>query len=550
MASNNLTVEQSYVFMNSLFNQATGKTLSLTSVNTKDFVTVGQAVLKTGFEQTLNAIGVVLDRTIFSVRPYRAKFRGMMVDEVRFGGITRKINYMDSEAEADAAYQTVNGQSIDPWVVKKPGVLQMNFYGSNSYQRHVTIYRDQLYTAFQSAEQFGEFIGGIITTMVNNIEVDRENECRAAIINMVTGKYVADSNNVKSVLREYYLETGVLLTSTTMYNDQYFVPFVKWLYAYINTLCDQMAEYGIKFHMNVTGKNISRHTPDNRLKAYLSSSIMNKVAANVMSSIFNPDRLKTIDFESVVYWQNINKPLDMKAKPTYLKRSDGSLVESVTDVTVTGLLGVLFDEDAMGVVIKHDETAASPYNPRGRYYNMFYAYNHQYWNDFTENVIALYAADQEYFLAFSRSGGGLMPKGINISVGSPTTRTMTIDALIGDVIVRDIGNDEDGGNTGYSSIIKGAIVSVTSGDTDVFTVADLDTAAGTFKLTPVAVGSTTITVVATIDGTSHTFEYPVSITANPSKNINIINPDDSLESDQSEVTKDQQETKTTKSKKA
>ena len=527
MASNNLTVEQSYAFMNSLFNQATGKTSSLTSVNTKDFVTVGQAVLKTGFEQTLNAIGVVLDRTIFSVRPYRAKFRGMMVDEVRFGGITRKINYMDSEAEVDAAYTTSDGESIDPWVVKKPGVLQMNFYGSNSYQRHVTIYRDQLYTAFQSAEQFGEFIGGIITTMVNNIEVDRENECRAAIINMVTGKFVADYSNVKSVLREYFIETGVLLDTHTMYDDQNFVPFVKWLYAYINTLCDQMAEYGIKFHMNVTGKQISRHTPDNRLKAYLSSSIMNKVAANVMSSIFNPDRLKTIDFESVVYWQNINMPFDMKAKPTYLKVSDGSLIESETDVSVTGLLGVLFDEDAMGVVIKHDETAASPYNPRGRYYNMFYAYNHQYWNDFTENVIALYAADQVMY--------GGYKNGLSTNLNSITgSGTITVTPYIADSIP-----DYPTQAISYRAVNLGSaskLISVESNDTDVCTISNIDQTGRSFDVAKVAAGSTTLTIKIEIYGK----EYILT----PS--VTFVNSKNEVE----EETEDQQETKVARSKKA
>lgn len=530
MASNNLTVEQSYAFMNSLFNQATGKTSSLTSVNTKDFVTVGQAILKTGFEQTLNAIGVVLDRTIFSVRPYRAKFRGMMVDEVRFGGITRKINYMDSEAEVDAAYTTTDGESIDPWVVKKPGVLQMNFYGSNSYQRHVTIYRDQLYTAFQSAEQFGEFIGGIITTMVNNIEVDRENECRAAIINMVTGKYTADYSNVKSVLREYFLETGVLLDTHTMYDDQNFVPFVKWLYAYINTLCDQMAEYGVKFHMNVTGKKISRHTPDNRLKAYLSSSIMNKVAANVMSSIFNPDRLKTIDFESVVYWQNINTPLDMKAKPTYLKASDGSLIESETDVTVTGLLGVLFDEDAMGVVIKHDETAASPYNPRGRYYNMFYAYNHQYWNDFTENVIALYAANQVIYADYV-SGG-------NHNYNITWAGTYTIIPYIGDNIP-----DLTTQSISYHAAAlnkASTLVSVVSNDTTVCTVSNVNSSTNNFDVAKVAAGSTTLTVKIKIYGKEYTFTPTVTFAQSTNNNADREN----------EVVEDQQETKATRSKKA
>lgn len=549
MASNNLTVEQSYAFMNSLFNQATGKT-SLVSVSSKDFVTVGQAVLKTGYEQTLNAIGVVLDKTIFSVRPYNAKFKGMMVDNIRFGGITRKINYIDSEAEADAAYTTSDGESVDPWVVKKPKVLQMNFYGSNSYQRHVTIYRDQLYTAFQSAEQFGEFIGGIITTMVNNVELDRENECRAALINMITGKFTADSANVKSILREYYLETGVLLNTQQMNNDTYFVPFIKWLYSYINTLCDQMSDYSQMFHMNVSGKAISRHTPANRMKAYMATTVLNKVAANVMSSIFNPERLKAIDFEAVTYWQSIKKPLSVKAKPTYLKVSDGSLIASESDVVIDNLLGVLFDEDAMGVTIKHDETAASPYNPRGRYYNMFYAYNHQFWNDFTENCVVLYANDQEYFLRLGASVSG--PYYINnASIVAAASQTYQIYPYLGDTGVSRVSDNI----TRATQLDNGTFVSVESSDTTVATVvaaADHSSGLHQITVTGVAAGTAVITTKININGVVCVFNNTITVTA---ANVGAKGDPEVAEvaeaaevAEVTEVAEDQEKTKATRKK--
>lgn len=398
MAGNNLTVEQSYQFMTNLYEQAVGKTTPIAVVDTGSFVSVGQVVLKSGFEQTLNAIGVVLNRTIFSIRPYAAKFKGINVDTERFGGMRRKINYIDTTPEESAPYTLVDGQSVDMYKVNKPKVLQMNFYGSNAYQRHITIMESQLTTAFNDAAEFGRFIGGIITNMTDTIEQDRENESRATLINMAAGKFLADSANAVNVLQAYYDETGVELTPATMYAPANYENFVKWFYSYVNTLCDSLSERSYKYHMNVTGKEIARHTPENRMKAYMSAGMLNKIAASVLSSVFNEDRLKMIDFEKVVYWQNINEPTKITATPTYLNVTDGSLVTAEAAVSIDNMLGMIFDEEALGINIKDTAVLSSPVNASGRYYNLFYHYHMQYLNDFTENCVIFYAG------AVNRSG--------------------------------------------------------------------------------------------------------------------------------------------------
>lgn len=387
MAANNLTFEQSAAFLTDLYEQASGSKV-IGGVNTSNFVTVAQAVLKTGYDNVISGISQVLSRTIFSVRPYSAKFRGIMVDNQRYGDIVRKINYVDKDIEDDDRLPLTEGASVDQYEIKKPEVLQTNWYGGTTYQQHITIFRDQLDVAFSSADEFGRFISGVIQNVQDQLEQVREAESRAALANFIAGKSAA-SNNVINVLQEYYDETGVNLTVSTMYSDTYYVPFAKWLYAYVQRLSDQLAERTTKFHINVTGKEIHRHTPADRLKMYMSSKAADAIQSIALPSVFGADRLKMIDYEKVVFWQNINTPDEVIATPTYLA-TDGTLTTG-SSTTVNNIMGMLFDEEALGLTIINEWMANSPFNARGGYTNMFWHFTTRMWNDFTENAIVLIA---------------------------------------------------------------------------------------------------------------------------------------------------------------
>lgn len=390
MAVNNLTYEQSYAFLTDLYEQATGQKSTIAVTDTGTFTTVAQAVLKTGYDNIINSISQVLGRTIFSVRPYSAKFRGISVDAQRWGAITRKINFVDTPIEADDRMTLTDGQAVDQWVVRKPVVLQTNFYGSTEYQKHITVFKDQLDAAFQNAAQFGSFIGGLMQNIADQLEQVKEAEARGVLINFMAGKYAGDTDNAINVLQAYYDETGVQLTPATMYNQTNYVDFTKWLYAFINTLTEKMAERTQKYHINVTNKEVMRHTPADKLKAYMSANALNKIDSTVLSTIFNPDRLKMIDFEKVTFWQNIDEPDKISAKPTYLQ-ADGTLKTETNAVTVDNVIGVLFDEEALGITTESTWMQSTPMNARGGYYNIFYHFRQKTWNDFTENGILLYA---------------------------------------------------------------------------------------------------------------------------------------------------------------
>lgn len=388
MAVNNLTFEQSAILLTDLYEQATGQK-SLSPIDTATFTTVAQAVLKTGYDTVINSISQVLSRTIFSIRPYNAKFNGIFVDQERWGNIVRKINFVDGDIEDDEREPLSDGQSVDQYVINKPKVLQTNFYGFNKYQRHITIFRDQLDVAFTGPEEFARFMSGLIQNLLDQLEQIKEAEARSCLANFIVGKVNVD-NGVINVLQEYYNETGVELTPATMYQETYYISFVKWFYGYVNRLTLMLAERTEKYHINVTDKEVMRHTPAYMLKAYLSARMMTSIDSVALPSIFGADRLKMIDWEAVNYWQSIDSPESVYTKATVLQ-SDGTLRTMEAARRVDNVIGVLFDREALGITRKSEWTAATPFNARGGYSNIFYHFGYASWNDFTENGLILVA---------------------------------------------------------------------------------------------------------------------------------------------------------------
>lgn len=388
MAANNLTFEQASAFLTDLYEQASGsKAIAVT--DTASFVTVAQATLKTGYDNVINSISQVLGRTIFSVRPYNAKFAGLQVDAQRYGDITRKINFVDGDVENDERLPLTDGGSVDMYKINKPKILQTNFYGGATYQRHITIFKDQLDTAFQSYEEFSRFISGVMQNVMDQLEQIKEAESRAALVNFIGGKNAGDTTNVINVITQYNADTGSSVTAADLFNETNFVPFSKWLYAFINGLMRKMSDRSTKYHINITGKELHRHTPANRMKAYMSARFLDNIDSVTLPTIFGADRLKMIDWEAVSYWQNINDPEHIIATPSYLA-ADGSITVAKKQ-DISGIVGVLFDEEAVGLTRINEWSERTPFNAAGGYSNIYWHFTQRYWNDFTENGVVLIA---------------------------------------------------------------------------------------------------------------------------------------------------------------
>lgn len=383
--ANDLTFNQVSTILNGVLEQATGQK-SIAATNTAQFVTQAQTALKIGYDPIMNAVSQVLGRTIYSVRPYTAKFRGIMKSEQQWGNHVRKINYVDKDFEDAQEWTLTDGSAVDQYKINKPGILQTNFYGFEVYQRSITTFRDQLENAFQGPDQMGEFFTGAMQNASDQIEQAHENMSRASVANFIGGKVAGDTSNVIHLLTEYNAYSGASLTAETMRAPENFEPFIKFAYARIKTIAGLMSERSTKFHVNVEGSEIMRHTPADRLKMYVLAQELNTIQTTVLSSVFNERFLRLVDYEEVNFWQSIDTPASVNVQASYLG-TDGEIKTAVSATQTNGVFAVLFDEEAIGQTTNNRSVDVTPYNAAGKYWNTFFHFTERYWNDFTENGV-------------------------------------------------------------------------------------------------------------------------------------------------------------------
>lgn len=382
---NTLTIEQTSAVLNDVLAQVTGSKV-IGTVTPENFVSVATTVLKQDYDVTLKAISQVLSRTIFSVRPYTRKFKGLEADEIRYGNHVRKLNLSDLPFEDDQRYTLEDNISVDMYKVRKPKVLQVNMYGQETFQTHYTVFRDQLDVAFSSMEDFGRFLAMVAQNLSDTIEQAHESLARATVANFINGKVKGDTPNVIKLVTVYNDMTGATLTPDTVKQPQNFVPFVKWMYGYLSTISSLLTERTVKYHINVTDHEIARHTPASMQSLYLYSPELNNIRTSVLSDVFNPDFLKLAYTEQVNFWQSIDTPMGINNKPEYLLPDGTTKVEEEAVVT-SNVFGLMCDVEAMGYTVVNQWTATTPFNAAGGYSNIYFHFTDRYWNDFTENAV-------------------------------------------------------------------------------------------------------------------------------------------------------------------
>lgn len=397
MAVNSMSFSQSATLINEVLEQMTGQE-AIAPVDEAEFVAVGTTLLQTGYDALNTAVSQVLTRSIYSSRAYEPIYPSIERDTATWGGIIRKVTTLDLEFIDDEAYNVADGNGIsdcDPFLVNRQKAVQFNWYGGNTKELLVTVTEQQLRQAFSGSAEFGSFMAAQAQNLVNQINQKIEAESRITVNNMIGASLVADDDRVIHLLTEYKAETGnATITADNYLSAAEFEPFAKWMYGRLNTLKAFMAERSGKYHANITtyngaalSKPIMRHTPSQYLNIWMLTDFMNQVDASALSGIYNQQLLSIGGYERVNYWQSIDAPSAINVIPNVLD-TDGTCAAYSDGVEETGIVGVLFDDEALGITVI-DEGVRSIENPRGRYFNNWYNWVCRFYNDQTENFVVL-----------------------------------------------------------------------------------------------------------------------------------------------------------------
>lgn len=404
--ANTLTPTDVYAIINAMAREMGGDVSTLTAVDTTTFATAGEQMLRVGATNTLNALSIVIGRTIVSARPYRGRFRIIMKTPAEWGGIERKISFYATKREPARDFNTnlnaaqlVDGASIDPWVIAKDYPLEMNFAGFKVSQKSYTTWLYQLKQAFKSEGEFAEFVRGRLVNIANDLEVEQDAENRLQVLNAIGATYNTGNARQKvNMTAEFNAAKGTSYTTADLLGAQ-FKEFMEFFVAKLKGDMELAREYNTMFHIyparNDDGGNaleLKRHTPPEMRRLLLYMPLVRQAETEVFASLFNDSYVKLDNYEGVEYWQNPNVPAGVSVTPNQLNTANGQSVNG-TAVALDNVLAVFFDRDALATSVKLEEVYTSPINPRGAYFNTFYHWAMNYKYDPTENMVVYYMAD-------------------------------------------------------------------------------------------------------------------------------------------------------------
>lgn len=382
-----LSAKQIYTIVNEVASQAMGSK-ALAVVDNAGLVALGNTVL--GSNETknnfINALTDRIGRTIVSFRAYHSHFPDFERDSIEWGNILQKLKIGMPDAEEDQSYNLVDGSSVDQYKINKAKVNQLLFTTETPWQTHITVHLDELEKAFVDSTSMGAFISSMFGEVQNRIELAMENlsmDCINNYIAELIKRKTTTPTRVIHLVTDYKNESGYDHTANpknALKDEEFLIYFIKTINKISSTM-EYMTNGIYNDASGVAGETATantRHTPKSEQELMLHIDLVNSLKTNINSKAFNMDQVAIdIPFKKIPFWQSMKSPDAINVKPA----SGGNAINQV------GVMGVIFDREAMGTFKKKYTSLTSPINAAGKYYNVFYHMITMYFNDLTENAV-------------------------------------------------------------------------------------------------------------------------------------------------------------------
>ena len=385
-----LTAKQIYSIVNEVAQQAMGAK-AIGVIDNTGLIALGNTVLGSNdtVNNFINALTDRIGRTIVSFRAYHSHFPDFERDSIEWGNILQKLKVGMPDAEEDQSYNLVDGNSVDQYKINKAKVNQLLFTTETPWQTHITVHLDELEKAFVDSTSMGSFISGMFGEVQNRIELAMENLSMDCVNNYIAEIYSrrevkGSKNRTIKLLTSYNDATGVDYTTEPLkaLDDEEFLKFTVRLINRISSTMEYMTAGRFNTPANVedtTNNTVyTRHTPKSEQKLMLFIDLVNSLKTNINSKAFNMEQVAIdIPFITVPFWQAIDSPAGI-----HINKSASNAI-----ATISNVMGILYDREAMGTYKKQYNSLTSPVNAAGRYYNVFYHMRTLFFNDLTENAV-------------------------------------------------------------------------------------------------------------------------------------------------------------------
>ena len=370
-----MKVEQIYQLVNTITNEVLGDSV-VVNEDLSNIVDLGDTIVNTAsMDKYVKSLIDHIGKVIFVDRPYKGSAPSVLMDSWEYGSVLEKIT-MDSYpvATQNDTWDLNDGQSYDPNIFTSPKVSAKFYNNKNTFEIPMSFAEKQVKSAFSSVGQLNAFFSMIETAIENSMTIKIDSLVMRTICNMMAQVINGNSSTqVVHLLTTYNTRYGTSLTAANALTTP---EFVRWAVLYMGLYEGRLKKLSTLF--NAGGKE--RFTPDDKLNVILLDEFAKSADVFLQSDVYHNEFTKLPSAETVPFWQGSG---------TGYAFSDTSSINITYDGTTVaddGIIGVMFDHDALGVSCL-DRRVTSNFNPRGEFYNNWYKFDAGYFNDLNENFV-------------------------------------------------------------------------------------------------------------------------------------------------------------------
>lgn len=403
-----LTPKDGRALMVELYKLAIGK--GITILNTSDFVSAGETVLRTGMENVYNSLNMLCCNMVIAGRAYTQKVKLMQTSDDLYNTRFRKISFYSKLPKNAGNFNTdlftnfasgfTAGQNIDngdprstksQWEQSLAIPLEMNFAGLTVWQDCSTEIEDAVKLAFRNEAELIAFVRGYLREHQNDIVQNIENFNRMARLNKVASVYdMADKMpfsvvNLTPAFNEYF---GTSYTSAQLRSPEHFKDFLAFFVSEFKYHSERLTHRSIDYHWSPaktdeTGEDvyILRHTNYDNQHVYLYGDLFRRAESLVLPEIFHDDGLRLKNYEKVDFWQSEKKGEEMKIDVIPAITDEVTGLQVAGDrVTLDYVVGMITDRDGLMTNVRLERSDTTTLEARKHFRNT--------WNSFARNVIS------------------------------------------------------------------------------------------------------------------------------------------------------------------
>lgn len=386
-----MDVKQIYELVNTVSSEVLGRT-DIVSEDLTGVVDLGTEIFNAkAVDNYVKSLVNHIGKVVFVNRPYSGKVPSVLMDAWEFGSVLEKISADIPEAEENDTWNLTNGKSYSQDVFHKPTVTAKFFNSKVTFEIPVSITERQVKESFSNAAQLNGFLSMIYNAVEKSMTIKTDALVMRTICNMIgetlNADEATDANKAATVstvrcvnlLKLYNDKTGETLTADKAVTNPDFIRFAAYI---MGLYADRLQSISTLF--NIGGKE--RFTSKDMLHTVLLSDFAKAAQTYLYADTYHNENVLLPNAETVPSWQASGKDYSFANVSSINVTTSGK-----NAVNVSGILGVMFDRDALGVC-NLDKRVTTNYNAKAEFFNNYYKFDCGYFNDTNENFVVFFAA--------------------------------------------------------------------------------------------------------------------------------------------------------------